>query len=234
MSDNWLQVSALGSGVTAATATLTGVTAGSTLAAFCFNGSTSAPTTHSVSDGTAYSPGASAIDTGNAIYAQVFYLQNAGAGTHAAIFSGDIGNGLDIYLVEIGTTAGASAVVDTKANDQVGVAGGAGANALTSGSLAMSAPCTVAAMCCDTTSANPGDEPSVGTTPFTFTTRANAVTSNSGAGRVETAAASASGAATFGVTSGSPGNYVTLAIAVLNASGSAPLDLLGKRIWVNP
>jgi hypothetical protein len=90
---------------------------------------------------------------------------------------------------------------------------------------------TVAAMSCDTTSANPGDEPSVGTSPFTFTTRANAVTSNSGAGRVETAAAAANGAATFGVTSASPGNYVTLAIAVLNSGSSTAV---GNKPSVGP
>lgn len=215
MADNFLNISALGSGTTTANATIATVTAGSTLVAFCFIGSTSTPTLHSVSDGTPYTAGASATDAGNTIFAQVFYLQNAGSGSHTATFTSDVGTLLDIYLVEIGTTASASAVVDTKANDQVGLT--TGANAITSTSLTIAAACTVAAMSCDTTSANPGDEPSVGTTPFTFTSRANAVTTNSGAGRVETAAAAANGAATFGVTSASPGNYVTLAIAVLNA-----------------
>lgn len=227
MSDNFLNISTLGSGTTTATATISTVTAGSTLVAFCFNGSNFNPTAHSVSDGTAYTAGNSASDIANNIFAQVFYLQNVSSGSHSAVFTGDTGNGLDIYLVEIGTTAGASAVVDTKANDQIGVLGGAGANAIVSGSLSLSAACTIAAMSCDTTSANAGDEPSAGTSPFTFTSRANAVTSNSGAGRVETAAGSANGDATFGVTSASPGNYVTIAIAVLNASGGTT-GLMGQ------
>lgn len=218
MSDNFVQQANLGFGTTTASATLNSVVAGNAIVAVAAVGSTFNPTLHSVSDGTAYVAGASASVSANNVFAQAFYLLNAGAGTHTVTFTTDSGATCDIFVAEIGTTGGAAVAVDTKAQAQINP--GTGANALDSGSLTIPSAATVWAVSLDTSSVAGADEPAVGTSPFSFTTRQNGVTSDSGVYRAESAAAGANGSATATAITGTH-SFITLGIAISNAAGGA-------------
>lgn len=233
MSDNFVQQAALGSGTTTASATLNGVAAGNAIVVVGSVGSNSNPTLHSVSDGTAYTAGASAQDATNNIFSQAFYLLNVGAGTHVVVFTSDSGASCDVFVAEIGTTAGASAAVDTKTNQQTSP--GTGTDAIISGSLTIAAAATVWVVSLDTTSANAGDEPVVGTSPFAFTTRQNGVSGNSGAYLAESAAAGANGSATATAANGPAGghNYITVAISIANAAAGPTIDTQPTDVVAN-
>lgn len=219
MSDLFVQVSALASGSTTAVATLTGVTAGSTLVAFFGNGSTSAPTTFSVADGQGtYTPqGARVTDPPDAVVLRAFTLENANAGTHTITGTSDSGNGVDLIVVEIGTTAGVGAV--SGANQASQVAPGTGANALSSGTVTIPAAATLVCFSIDSASTATGDEPAAGTG---FTSRANAQSANCGVYRISTIAASADRAANATAVTGGH-TFETLGVAVLNAGAAAPI-----------
>ena len=70
-------------GTTTIAVTITGVTAGNTLVAFVGNGDPAGTTTVTVSDGASYTQaGSYTRDTVNTQMSSVFYLENAGSGSH--------------------------------------------------------------------------------------------------------------------------------------------------------
>src|SRR5690348_10023441 len=139
MSDQFIQAGAGGIGTGTATDTLTGVTSGSTLVAFAFVGSTTTPVVHSCADSQgSYTQqagtGLPATDAANFIWAAIFVLPNANTGSHTVTFTSDAGTALFVVLVEVAAPT-ASPIEDAQGADQVNP--GTGANALTTGSLAV-------------------------------------------------------------------------------------------------
>jgi hypothetical protein len=222
VSDNFVQAATRGANAdtTTTSVTLNGVTAGNTLVAFLFDGSVSAPTTHTVSDGQgAYTSRGSAADATNNVFGEVFTLVNANAGTHVVTGTVDTSGSCWIAVVEVGTILGASSFSDAKAAFQSSP--GAGANALSSGSITVSGAATIVGFSTDTAVVNVADEPTTGTSPFTFASRDANATSVMGSYRLETAPGAANGAATAGpvVTTD---NFITLGIAILNGGAATP------------
>lgn len=217
MADNFVQqVTGTAAGPNPA-ATLTGVVAGNSLVAFLLNGD-AVGSIAGVSDGQgAYTAKGSLIDdTTNAVEMQVFILQNANSGTHVVTGSCPSSAGSQITVVEVGTTAGASAY--SGVNGAFQSAPGTGANAISSGSVPVTAAATLVAFSTDSSSTSTSNEPTVGTG---FTTRNNGANGFVGAFRLESIAAAANAAGTFTAPTGTD-NFVTAAIAILNAaSGTA-------------
>lgn len=204
-------------GTTSFTATMNNVTGGGALVAFLTDGSNaSGPTTHTVSDaqGSYTAQGPSALDGTNAVWMQPFVLVNPTPGTHVitgTINTGDLG---DLYVVEMdgGGFSGA--------NSNFQSSPGAGADAITSGSVTVSGPGRLIGMSTDSSTATAGQEPNEGTG---FTSVVHDVSSIIGSWRIETKAVAANAAATFTAVTGTH-NFVSGAVAVLNASGpSAPV-----------
>lgn len=209
-----------GTGTTTASATLT-VSAGSTLVAFCWLGSSSTPTLHSCADGQGSytAQDVPIIDGGNSIWAQVFTLQNANAGSHTAVFTSDAGQAVEIELVEL-TAPTTGAVIGAKGLDQASP--GTTTDALTSGSITNggSASATLLAMCSDTSNVNAADCPAVGTG---FTSRDSTADSTIGSWRLESKSVSASAAATFTAIDGAS-RFVTVAVMIAEPAGGAVND----------
>jgi trimeric autotransporter adhesin len=197
-------------------ATLNSVALGNALVAFLLNGD-AAGSISGVSDGQgAYAVKGSLLDdTVNAVELEVFLLLNANAGTHVITGSCPSSAGSQITVVEVATTSGASAYSDV--NGAVQASPGTGANAVTSGSVAVGAGSTIIAFSTDSASTATADEPAVGTG---FTTRDNGANSFIGAFRLETGAFAAANGGTFKANTGTD-RFVTAAIAILNGPGPA-------------
>lgn len=225
MSDNYVQSSSAG-GVGTAVATLNGVVALNSLIAFFFNGTSSTPTVLSVADniaGAYTAQGARAADASDNVVGQGFTLVNVASGTHIITGTTDVGASCFIIVVETGSASGASAF--SGANQSHQSAPGTGANALTSGSVAVSAAATLIGFSTDSASVTPSDEPTVGTG---FTTRDNNTSGVIGAYRLESGAFSSAQAALFTAPTGSH-EFLTFGIAILNGGG-APADQPDSQI----
>ncbi len=220
MSDNYVQ-SGANTGTTTVAVTLTGVVAGNTLVAFLGDGTTSGPGTHTASsnNGGSLTAGGTATDSGDAVWFGCFTLPNANSGSHTVTGTLDSGNGAFMIVAEIGSTAGASSVTDTKAVHQS--APGTGTDALSSGTVTISAASTLVAFSADTASASTSDEPAAGTG---FTSRVNAANGTIGAYRLTTKALSSSAAATFTAITGGD-QFITFGVSVLNAAGGGPVTV---------
>lgn len=214
MSDNYIQSATSGGGASAQSATLTGVTAGSRIVAYAYYGS-GTPGSPAVSDGTSYTAIFAAVGPDpNSVWVRAYELLNASAGSHTVSFTWTGGGSGFLIVVEVG--ADASTASTGVAADQTSP--GTGANALSSGSITISAASTVVSVAVDTSSISTSDEPTAGTSPFTFTSRAAGANSVIGAWRLQTAAASSSGAATATAVTGTD-NFITAGVAVPNAGG---------------
>lgn len=228
MSDQFVQKSS-GTGTTTAVATLNGVAAGNSIVAFAWVGTNFAPTVHSVADvpNGAYAAGASDSDSGNNVFAQVFTLQNASAGTHTITFTSDVGASIDIYVVEAqGPISGAV----TGTNALFNPSPGTGADAVVSGTVAISAPNTLVGMASDTSSVSGSNVPTVGGSPVAFSSRDSGVSATIGAWRLESGAASATAGATFTAITGTD-RHVALVAAIANA-GSVAIDITPAHLVI--
>lgn len=215
MSDNFVQKSS-GTGTTTAAVTLNSVVAGNAIWAVFINGQNSAATL-SVSDGQgAYTAlNSSVSDATDNVTGQGFLLLNANAGTHTITGTTNSGQACEIHVMEIGTTAGLSALAGSNSASQTNP--GTGANAVSSGSMTISAAATVAGFSTDSHSTNPTDEPAVGTG---FTTRDNGASTTIGAFRHESGAFATNQAATFTAITGTD-TFLTFGVAILNAAPPA-------------
>lgn len=215
-------------GSTTATTTLAGVTAGSTLVAFAFNGTSSVPATLTVADGQGSYTAQDVIisDATNNVAGRAFTLQNANAGSHTATVSTDSGTSCWIILVESSAPT-SGAVLGAKGAFQNAPA--SGADTLTSGSVTFGQSATIIGFSADTASITASDEPTAGTTPNAFTSRGNNTNTAMGAWRLATATASANAAATFGPVTASH-QFETFAI-VIAEPGGAPADQPPQESW---
>jgi hypothetical protein len=216
VSDQFLQV-VEGLGNTTAQATLTGVTSGSTIIAFLWDGSAFSPTTHTVSDDRqgAYTAGASAADSGDFVIGYVFYLESASSGTHVITGTVDSTNAVRLYAVEIGGS-GVGSVTNTQAAFQSNP--GTGTDAVSSGTVTVSGASTLVSMSADTGSTSTANEP---TANASSTSRLNNANGDIGAYRIQTRAVSTNTAGTFTAVAGTD-PYVTLAASVRNLSTTTP------------
>ena len=191
--------------------TITGVTAGSTLVAFALNGSRIAPVTHTVSDGQgSYTAQDTPItDATNLIWAQAFTLTNANAGSHTVTAQFDTNDHCFIAVAEVlaPTVSPVSGAKGAFQNNP-----GTGANALSSGTVTVTAAATMVMFSADTASTATSDEPTTGDT-----SRANNANVAIGAWRLSSKAVSANAAGTFTAVTGTH-QFVTLAVAILNPS----------------
>lgn len=222
MADNFVQqVTATAAGPNPA-ATVNSVVAGNTLVAFLLNGD-AAGSIAGVSDGQgAYTAKGSLInDTTNAVEMQIFILQSANSGTHVVTGSCPTSAGSQITVVEVGTTAGASAF--SGVNGAWQVSPGTGTNAVSSGSCTVTGAATLVAFSTDSSSTSAANEPNVGTG---FTTRNNGANSFIGAFRLESIGVASNSAGTFTAPTGTD-NFVTAAIAILNAAAGGTILMGG-------
>lgn len=217
------QVSA--TGTSPQTLNLTGVTAGSTIVVFLWDGATSAPATRTVSDGTSYTAGATASDAVNNVWLGIFTLQNAGSGTHAIVGT-TVGTDVTFMMAVELSAPSSGAVLDTNAVFQN--APGAGADALTTGALTIGSSCTLVGMASDTSNVAAVDEPTVGTG---FASQAANFNSVMGSWRLETGPFSSNHAATFGAPA-SASRFIAGGAAIQEASaGSPPVNLMGRQVY---
>lgn len=223
MADQSLQWLAGPGGTTTDTKAIT-VSAGSTIVAWLTDGSTNSISGFGVSDGTAYSPATNggAVDGSNFVAGEVFWLQNASAGTHTVIGTTG-GSAAQIFLAEVLGPATGAHISDAA---QFQGAPTTGANAVTSGNMTIATAVTILALSTDSSVVNAGNEPNVGTG---FTTRLNG-TGSIGSWRLESGSASTTSAATFTAIANDP--HVTWAIAIANASGAT--STTPRLIFVNP
>jgi len=129
------------SGVTTVSDTITGVTAGNHIVAHvgCDDGAGTI-TISGVSDGTAYSLGdAKRVDTGNNQFGTVYYLENAGSGSHTvtATATGGTPTNMVLRLFEVSGLQ-TSASLD-KNTGQAQASPGTGADGVSSGATATTA-----------------------------------------------------------------------------------------------
>lgn len=224
MSDGYIQRAVSGGGSSAQSATLAGVAAGSRIVVFAFYGS-GTPGSPAVSDSQGSYTAIMAAPVGpdpNSVWIQTYELKNANAGSHTPSFSWTGGG--SGFIVAVECAADASTASTGSAADQASP--GTGANALSSGSITISAASTVLSVAVDTSSISTTDEPSVGTSPFSFTSRDAGANSVIGAWRLQSAAGSSSGAATATAITGTD-NFITVGVAVLN-SGAVADTLMGQ------
>lgn len=136
--------------------TITGVTAGNTIVAFVGWDDATSAITCSVSDGTSYAVGAAKITDGNLQAGQVFYLENAGAGSHTVVAT--VSQSTDfrrLRLFEISGVLTSGALATGTGQSQSGP--GTGSNAVSSGaSSSTGATCFVMGFSQDTSQASPG------------------------------------------------------------------------------
>lgn len=237
MSDNFIQVVTRGTvatDTTTSSVTLTGVTAHSALVAFCFNGQNSAPSTHTCGDGQNASwtaQGSSQSDATNNVWGQCYVLEDANAGSHTVTFTTNSGNACWIGVVEVGSTAGSS-VSGSGGNFQATLTSGAN-TIFTSANVTVSAASTIVACACDTSSFGTGSSVTVGTSPFTFTSRETNGVGVMGDYLIETAAAASSGAATAAANTNGL-NYMILAVAILNTASGGTFVEEDNNTWPVP
>jgi len=214
MSDNFVQA-ASNTGTTTCVVTLNSVVAGNNISVIAQCGSTDNPTIHTVSDtpnGAYTAKGSPLQDATNNVYTQLFVLENASAGTHTITFTSDASSALFAIAIETGTTSNPAF---SGSNGSVQASPGTGANALTSGSVTVTAAATQYCYSNDTSVDDVTKEPSVGTG---FTSRANNSNSIVGAWRLSSKAASANGASTATAITGTD-RFSTLGFAILNGAG---------------
>lgn len=223
MSDNYVQ-SANNTGTTTVLVTLTSVVAGNAIVAIAFDGNNATPAVHTLADaqGSYVAKGTAQSDSGNAVWGQAYILENANAGTHAATFTVTVGETCFLILIEVGTTANPGY---SDAQSALQSNPGTGADALTTAAVTIGSASTLVAFSTDTSSASASDEPATGTG---FTTRVNNANSVIGAFRLESKAAAANAAGTFTAITGTH-NFMTFALAVLNATAAAD-TLMGQAV----
>lgn len=127
-------------GVNTVDDTITGIVAGNHIIAFVGCDSGGGAITVSVSDGSAYSVGDSQrIDVGNNQFGQVFYLENAGAGSHTvtATAAGGVPGNMLIRLFEVSGLLTSGSL--DKNIGQAQPSPGTGANGVTSTATAATA-----------------------------------------------------------------------------------------------
>lgn len=237
MSDQFVQAGTGGTGSPSATDTLAGVTAGNTLIAFAFNGSTTTPVTHSCADAQGTyteqtGTGLPATDAGNLIWANVYVLANANAGSHTVTFTSDGGGSVFVVLIEVGGPAASPVEGAPRGADQVSP--GTGADALTTGALTIAQAVTLLGILNDNSSVTGSDTPAAGTS---FTSRQTGNNGIIGVWRVESRGVAANTAVTGTAVTGTD-DFITLGIAVKNPAGggggSAVPPQLGRSIYVMP
>lgn len=198
-------------------ATLSGVTAGSTLVAFCFDGSSTLnPTGCSDAQG-AYAAGNATPFSTDSVTGKVFTLQNANAGSHTATVTT---SGLAPFIILVEMSAPAVSVSDTKANTQNGPVSAA-ADTLTSGVLTVSASATIIAVGVDTHVVDATKSPTAGTS---FTDIAHNANGSIGSWRLERILSAVNAAGTFTAVT-TADNFITMAAAILEPpSGQTIFD----------
>lgn len=228
MSDGFLQYTNA-TGTTTAVATLNGVTAGSTIVAFLWDGNNSAPSTHSVADaqGTYTARGSSAADVTDGVWMQIYVLENANAGTHTITGTLDSGATAEIHVVET-SAATVSAFIDAQTLFQNSP--GTGTDAVKPATLTIATAATLIAMSSATNVVNAGDEPNVGTG---FTSRGNGTSTTIGSYRVETKAVSANADGSFTAPVGTD-LFITGAIAIKNGVAAAASPRPPQQITLGP
>lgn len=193
------------SGTPTDTATLTGVTAGSTILAFGWDGATHTVLTVADGQGSYTAQDAEVGPNGNTCTARAFTLLNANAGTHAVVVT----TGVAGFIVAVELSAPAAGAVAAKGASQTGTA------ALSSGNVTVSGSSTLVAMSADTSIVNAADEPSLGSG---FSNVANGVNGVMGSWRVESKSVTVDTAGTF--TGNTPAhNFITVAAAILEPLG---------------
>ena len=233
MSDQFVQTGAGGTGTTTATDTLTGVTLGNTLVAFAFNGSTTAPGTHSCADAQGTyteqtGTGLPATDATNNIWSNIYTLLNANAGSHTVTFTTTAGSSCFVVLVEV-TALSAGAIDNARGADQVSP--GTGTDALTTGNLVISAADTLLGFLNDNSSVTGSDTPTQGSGFSSRGTGNNAVI---GVWRVESGSAAANAPVTGTAITGTD-DFITLGVAIKNPAGAVPRPgQMGKNFYVMP
>lgn len=218
MSDQFVQVGIGGTGSPSATDTLTGVVAGNTLIAFAFNGSTTTPTVHTCSDAQgSYTEqtgtGLPATDGANLIWSNIYVLANANAGSHTVTFTGDVGNGVFVVLVEVQAPTASPIEGAPRGADQVSP--GTGTDALTTGVLTITQAVTLLGILNDNTSVGV-NTPIAGTG---FTSRQTGSNTTMGVWRIESVGVSTNTAVTGTGPNGVNDNFITLGIAIKNPAG---------------
>lgn len=195
MADNFVQIVATNTiGTTSRAESVTGVVAGNALVAFLWLG-TSAPTIHTVTDsagGTFNAKGSPQPDASNGTWLQAYVLEDAAAGTHTVTGTSDSGISVNLYVVEVGVSGGGGSYSGASSNLQAVPT--LTTDAITTGTITVSAASTLVAIAGETNTNSAPDEPAAGTG---FTSRGVNTNANHGAWRIETKAAAANAAATF-------------------------------------
>lgn len=207
-----LQVGTGGTGTTTATDTLTGVTAGSTIVAFAYDGSSQAPATMSVSDGTSYTARGTQQSTSDFVTGQIFTRENVGSGTHAVQVTGSSGNAMFVVAVEL--SAQSTSFSGSNSNPQASP--GTTTDAVTSNSVTVTGSATLIACSVDTSVVDSTKSPAAGTG---FTDQAHNSNSTIGSWRVSSKSVSSNAAATATAVTGTD-NFLTMAAAILEAAGA--------------
>lgn len=203
-----------GSNATTIAVTITGVTAGNTLMAAVGWSDGAGTITCSVSDGSAYSTGDSKRrNTTDVQSGQVFYLHNAGAGSHTvtATFSSTTAY-RRIRVIEVSGLNNAAPEANT-GQQNTGV--GTGANAVTSGASAAtsSANCFVVGVTQNTTENSPGTGTLTAGTGYTAVANSNVILG------FEYKSVTATGAQTATFTQSVNNNRVTHVMAFAESGG---------------
>lgn len=201
-------------GTLTVTVVLTGVTAGNTLLAFSFNGSstTSPPVVGDGQSATWTVRGSDIADVGDNVVGTIYQLDNANAGTHTVVGTVGVAEDLFLCVVEVATTA---ATPFSGTHGQFQSSPGTGAGAVSSGSMTVSAASTLVSFSTDSASLSAGNEPAA----VSGTSRLNGTAIAIGAWRLQTQAASAAAAGTFTAVAGAD-SYITLGVAILNGTPS--------------
>lgn len=208
----FLQASNGATGTTTATDSLV-ATAVSTILAFAWVGSNFAPTLHSVSDGTAYSPQGTAVtDAGNNIWTQIFTLQNVSGGTHTVVFTSDSGASVFLVLVE-DSAPSSGAIIGVNGVEQNSPT--TTPDNISSGSITIAVPVTLIGMSADTSNVSAIDQPTAGTG---FTLRKGGNNGVMGSWSIESKSVSSTAAATFTAVDGTS-RFCTLAAATAEPTG---------------
>lgn len=199
-------VGAAGGGTTD-TATLTGVIAGNTIAVYGFDGNSLSAGPSSVVDGQgSYTAQGTAVATGDFVAGRIFTLQNANAGTHAIVATATVA-----FLVAVEMSAPTSGAIGTNAAAQSNP--GTATDALSSGSVAVSASATLGAFAVDTAVVDVTKCPAAGTG---FAALGNAANSVIGSWRLSAKTVAANAPALATAVTGTD-NFITLGAAILNS-----------------
>lgn len=219
MSDQFIQAAIGADGGGTSVATLTGVTAGSVICAWFYDGSVQVqPATFTVADGDGTYTAAAAVTGATSpdfVYGRIFYRENASAGTHTITGTSSASN-CKLIVAEVG--APTSAAVSGSLNVSQ-VSPGTATDGLSSGSITVTGAATLLCVACDTQVVSAGSQPAAGTG---FTARASGTGTSGliGSFRLSSKAVSSNSAATATAITGTD-NFQTAGIAVLNSAGGA-------------